>query len=450
MTKLVKLNEESERNHFLKKISNKQLIIYEDVQGSRIYVNWTGEKFIIRPKSVKNDDLNFIDLATQKYYNFAYLYFHSLPDYVTNLLSPNWWFCFEYFPDKQPAHITYNRLPKNNMILTCIVKGSRYFYNIDEVFEYAKLFDVEPLPILFKGKLNPKQIEVISLFLTTSESDLKFVFGETNFAQFFYKILNPLTRASFLMKNGNYNDNLEKIIMKIEGDTHYTFEILNPLYQKIVKDNTSEHLQIYTLILTNFLEFCQLNDIKKYKSYNITKDKLYVDFMSLIFNDYIENMKDDIIQWNFVIPSFFNEDKFKINYNLLNNKKTVKNIKMHPKIEYVFKIILNSFNKKKKKTIGIFTEDSLLAFNNLVEKIDNTLDELLQVNKEYLSQQNNLLNFSDFFDTKYNVDTTGKLYIDDKEMKSKENSSEDKKKEGKKDEKDEKPLPIINKVEKGI
>jgi hypothetical protein len=432
MTKLIKLNEESERDIFLKKISNKRLIVYEDIQGSRIYVNWTGEKFNIRPKSIKNEDLNFVDLAVQKYYNFAYLYFHTLPDYVTNLLSPSWWFCFEYFPDKQPAHITYNRLPKNNMILTCIVKGSRYFYNIDELFEYAKLFDVEPLPILFKGTLSPKQIEVISLFLSTSEQDLKFVFGETNFAQFFYKILNPLTRASFLMKNGTYNENLEKIIMKIEGDTSYTFEILNPLYQKIIKDNTTEHLQIYTLILTNFLEFCQLKDINKYKPSNITKDKLYVDFISLLFNDYIENMKDDIIEWNFVIPSFFREDKFKINYNLLNNKTTLKNIKTHPKIEYVFKIILNSFNKKKKKVIGIFSEESLIAFNNLVDKIDKILDILLQVNKEYLSQQNNLLNFSDFFDTKNTVDTTGRIYLDDKELKDKEaqdNSKKDKKKD---------------------
>jgi hypothetical protein len=432
MTKLIRLNEESERNHFLKKISNKNLIVYEDVQGSRIYVNWNGEKFNIRPKSIKNEDLNFVDLAVQKYYNFAYLYLHSLPDYVTNLLSPSWWFCFEYFPDKQPAHITYNRLPKNNMILTCIVKGSRYFYNIDEIFEYAKLFDVEPLPILFKGTLSPKQIEVISLFLSTSEEDLKFVFGETNFAQFFYKILNPLTRASFLMKNGNYNENLEKIIMKIEGDTNYTFEILNPLYQKIVKDNTTEHLQIYTLILTNFLEFCQLKDIRKYNPSNITKDKLYVDFISLLFNDYIENMKEDIIAWDFVIPSFFREDKFKINYNLLNNKTTLKNIKSHPKIEYVFKIILNSFNKKKKKAIGIFSEESLIAFNNLVDKIDKILDILLQANKEYLSQQNNLLNFSDFFDTKNIVDTTGRIYLDDKELKDKESqdtSKKDKKKE---------------------
>lgn len=431
MTKLIRLNEESERDNFLKKISNKRLIVYEDVQGSRIYVNWTGEKFNIRPKSIKNEDLNFVDLAVQKYYNFAYLYFHTLPDYVTNLLSPSWWFCFEYFPDKQPAHITYNRLPKNNMILTCIVKGSRYFYNIDELFEYAKLFDVEPLPILFKGTLSPKQIEVISLFLSTSEQDLKFVFGETNFAQFFYKILNPLTRASFLMKNGTYNENLEKIIMKIEGDTNYTFEILNPLYQKIIKDNTTEHLQIYTLILTNFLEFCQLKDINKYKPSNITKDKLYVDFISLLFNDYIENMKDDIIEWNFVIPSFFREDKFKINYNLLNNKTTLKNIKTHPKIEYVFKIILNSFNKKKKKAIGIFSEESLIAFNNLVDKIDRILDVLLQANKEYLSQQNNLLNFSDFFDTKDKVDSTGRIYLDDKDLKDNEvqdNSKKDKKK----------------------
>ena len=52
--------------------------------------------------------------------------------------------------------------------------------NIFLIVEYAKLFDVDPLPVIFKGKLNEKQLEIINLFLHTSEDDLDYVFGENN------------------------------------------------------------------------------------------------------------------------------------------------------------------------------------------------------------------------------------------------------------------------------
>ena len=62
---------------------------------------------------------------------------------------------------------------------------------------------VEPLPVLFRGKLTEKQLLVINRFLHTSPEDLEFVFKDSNFANFFYSILNPRTDASFMMKNGD-------------------------------------------------------------------------------------------------------------------------------------------------------------------------------------------------------------------------------------------------------
>ena len=144
------------------------------------------------------------------------------------------------------------KLPKNNLILTCIVKGTKYKYNYSEIIEYAKLFNVDPLPVIFRGKLNEKQLEVINLFLHTSEKDLDFVFGENNFAYFIYKILNPNINNSFLMDE--FNDNLEKIIIRINGNDETSFEIFNPSYEKMELDNKTEYLENYSIILLNFLE----------------------------------------------------------------------------------------------------------------------------------------------------------------------------------------------------
>lgn len=425
MTQIVKLNKSTD--NVVNLLQNKDLLIYEDIQGAQIFARWTGDKFDIKLKSLGNDPLNFVDLATQKFFNLAFQYLHSLPEYVTNLLSKSWWFCFEYFPDLQPAHIEYKKLPKNNLILTCIVKGTKYKYNYSEIIEYAKLFNVDPLPVIFRGKLNEKQLEVINLFLHTSEKDLDFVFGENNFAYFIYKILNPNINNSFLMDE--FNDNLEKIIIRINGNDETSFEIFNPSYEKMELDNKTEYLENYSIILLNFLEYLQIVDFNNVKLKDITKDELYIEFISAIFNDYIENIKKDINSWNISIPEFFTEDKFRINTFMLKNKNTVDLLKSNNKIEYIFKLILSSFNKKKKKSFGIFNEKTIELFNSEVDKISNKLDEILKINREFLLRNNNLLNFKDYFNVNFNTDSENQIYPDvDKLMKDIPSGGEKKKK----------------------
>ena len=93
-------------------ILQSDLIVFEDIQGSKIFVNCDNNKFIIKPKSLSAEPINVIDLAMQKYYNKSIQYFDSLDERVKSLLNKNWWFCFEYFADEQPANIIYNRIPK--------------------------------------------------------------------------------------------------------------------------------------------------------------------------------------------------------------------------------------------------------------------------------------------------------------------------------------------------
>jgi len=412
MSKMIKLNESIDVNKFVDNLEEKELIIYENITGSKLYVNYTNDRFIIKPRSMKNDELNFVDLAVQRFYNLAFYFFHTLPSYVTNMLNKNYWFCFEYIADLSMENNKYKKLPKNNLILTSIVKAGKHIFNYEEILEYSKLFDIDPLPLIYKGKLTSKHLEVIRLFLKTSAEDLKFVFGEENFAKFFYNILNPTTNSSFLMDDNNFNDNMEKIIVRVDGDDKFTFEILNPLYQKQVDENSTEHAQIFSLVIMNFLEFLQLKDIEFYKPKGLTKDEMYINLISVLFNDYILNMKDDISNWDIIVPEFIKDDKFKINTNLIRNKDTKELVISSPKVEYVFKIILGTYNKKRKKPIGIMTESSVNLFNKMVEKIDKHLENLLEINREYRFQKIDLLNFADYFDMKFDKDADNGVYFD--------------------------------------
>ena len=410
MSKLVTLNGIDDQK-LLDEIIDNEIIVIEDIQGSKIWVNWDGESFTIKPKSISNNAINLIDLAMQNYYNPATNYFNSLDSRVRGLLNKKWWFCFEYFPDEQPANIEYQKLPKNNLVLTSICKNGKYDYSIEELDEYARLFDVDVIPIVFQGKLSQRMIEAIKYFINTSEDDLEYVFGEKSFAFFFYKILNPASGNSFLMDGENFQNNLEKLIIRVK-DRDISFEILNPLYKRVSDTNNTEFVEIYTLILVNFLNFCQSVDLKDIKLKGEKKDEVYIYLMCKLYNIYLSEVKDDLVNFDFVIPEFFDKDKFKINRELISNKLTKEYISENDKLEYIFKVILGSFSKKRKKPIGVFTDNTVNLFNAFVDDISNYIDEYLNKIREVELTRAGLLDFGDFFEIKYDQDAEGEVYPD--------------------------------------
>jgi len=409
MAKLITMND-TDREDLLNSIFKEELIVIEDVQGSKIWVNWDGNDFTVKPKSINSEPINLVDLAMQNFYNAAFDYLRSLDSRVKSLLNKKWWFCFEYFPDSQPANIDYDKMPKNGMVLTSIYKGGKYEFNVDELAEYARLMNVEMVPVLFQGKLTERMVEAIKYFLNTSEDDLEYVFGEKNFAFFFYKILNPTLDSSFLMDE-EFQANVEKLIFRIKGGDS-SFELLNPLYKRVSDSNSTDFVEIYTLILINFMNFCQSIVLEEIKMRGNTRDEAYIYLICKLYNLYLAEVKDDLLDFEFTIPEFFDKDKFKINSELIDNKTTRSYIVDSAKLEYIFKVILGSFNKRKKKPIGVFTDSTVNLFNLFVSRISDHVDSHLNKASEVELTRAGLLDFGDFFDIKYDVDAEGEVYPD--------------------------------------
>ena len=409
MSKLITLNGMN-NDEVLNDLFNDEIFVYEDVQGSKIWVNWNGKEFEIRPKSISSEPINLIDLAMQNYYNPALNYLNSLDERVKSLLNRKWWFCFEYFPDNQPANIEYNRVPKNQLVLSSINKSGKYEFLIDELDEYSRLLDVDVIPVIYQGKLTEGMKEAIKYFIHTSEEDLDYIFGEKSFAYFFYKVLNPKIDNSFLMDD-DFQKNIEKLIIRSKTKD-ISFEILNPLYKRISEENNTEFVEIYTLILINFLNFCQSINLEDVKLKGDKKDDIYIYLLSKLFNVYVSEIKQDLLDFDFVVPEFFDKDKFKINTELIKNKLTKDYIQEDEKLEYIFKVVLGSFNKRRKKPIGIFTENTVKLFNKFVDDIDNYISKYLNKLHEIELGRAGLLDFGDFFDIQYDQDGEGQVYPD--------------------------------------
>lgn len=408
MSKLVTLNGIDD-SVVLDNLLNNEIFIYEDIQGSKIWINWNGSEFNIRTRNLSSDNLSLIDLTVQNYYNPAITYLNSLDSRVRSLLNRNWWFCFEYFPDNQPANIEYSKVPKNGLVLTSIFKSNKYSFILDELDEYARLFDVDVIPVLFNGKLTDKMKEAIIYFLNTNEDDLDYIFGEQSFAFFFYKILNPSSKNSFLMDD-DFHKNIEKLVIRCDSED-ISFQLLNPLYKRISDDNNTEFVEIYTLILVSFLNFCQSIDFDSIKIKGDTKEHAYIYLMCKLYNIYVGELKDDLLNFDFIVPEFFNKEKFKINKDLIDNKLTLDYIK-DSKLEYIFKVLLGSFNKKRKKPIGIFNENTVILFNRHIDLINICIEKYLNRSSEMELKKAGLLDFGEFFSIEYDKDAAGDVYPD--------------------------------------
>lgn len=414
MPKLVKHNDIASET-FVDLISNNPIVVYEEVQGSPLYVQWDGQQMQIKPRNLSNDVLNAVDLAIQKYYGPCFQFFNDMEPRIKSLMPKNWWFEFEYFFDTTPAHIQYEVMPQNGLILTGIIKGKKRTWNIQEITEYANLFNVTPMPILFNGTLNDKQLEVIKYFLNTTQEDLDFIFDENNFAYFFYKIMNPAAQNSLLMKPGNFQDNIEKLVIKIPNEKQeLNFAILNPLYTQHTEadEEKTDFVDTYSIILLNFLENCQLVNLDEISFDSNKKSDMYLELLSYLFNTWMEHTKNSFNNFEFAVPKFFKETKFKVNTTNISNAKTKKYIENDEKKEYAFRSILGSFQRPRKKPIGIFTKTSVDLFNDMVFKIDSRLEQELKMKRDEVLRNKDLLNFGDFEQVTYDEDAAGEVYPD--------------------------------------
>jgi hypothetical protein len=223
---------------------------------------------------------------------------------------------------------------------------------------------------------------------------------------FFYKLLNPQLSHSFL--NDDFSQNVDNIILKADGKEE-KFAIFNPMYDRVSYNNSTEYAEIYSLILVSFLNFCQSINLDKIKLKGDRKEDVYMFLICYLFNMYVNEVNDDINNFNFVVPEFFNKDKFRINKEIIPNKIT-RQLVNNSKMDYLFKCIFFSFKNKLKEPIGVLTPTMMNLFNLYVDQISLRIDSFFNKRSEFELGKKGLVDFSDFFEIKYDKDGEQKVY----------------------------------------
>ena len=164
----------------------------------------------------------------------------------------------------------------------------------------------------------------------------------------------------------------------------------------------------------------------------VEKNFIYINLISKLFNMYCSKYEENIIDFSFSVPEFFNTDKFRVNQGLIKNQTTIELINKHSKLEYLFKILLSNFQREQKKQVGIINEIALEHLNNLIRKIQIKIEEQLNYNTNIDRYNFKYQDLTNYPNIKWEEDHRGHVMTDMGSLFPDNNGDDDKKKLDKK------------------
>lgn len=384
---------------FVDKLLNHYVIVSEMIDGTRFRVQRKGDKIIFF-KGGDVNPINLIDRTIMVYYERPVNFFEEISEDVKNMMPEDWQFCFEYVATQNPVIISYDNIPKNNLIITDILikneSGGTLKIISDPVIltKWAETFDVQGPAIIFQGKLDQQQREKIRDFLKTSQTDLEKIFKTQSFTRYIISVLNPSLKKTAL--NHSLDKMVQSIVFKfVNGKKIYNAQIIDPMFDHILKQNEESNVRkpndTYQIIMLDIVEFLSSYNVDDITVEGETSDQRYINLISEIFNAYVSSNGYKYIGMDFQTPKFAQQDIFKLNLDFVNNEKT-KKILQNDKMHDLYKIMLSSFKKIRKAPTELLSAEIIKTINEIVTKIENKI--------KAMPSENEVLDFHSFL--KYN------------------------------------------------
>jgi hypothetical protein len=422
------------------------LVVSEKLSGSSFSFKKNGEGITFY-KGGNQKPINLIDRTIMVYYEKPINFIKSVTSKNLSSIPENWKFCFQYFVNTNPGIITYDRLPKNNLVLTHIKvmtpagKVTKVIEDPRVIRDWANALGVTPLLPLFKGYLTEDQKKKIKEFLETPKEDHAEIFSTNSFAEYLLRILNPNIQSTTLQND--LKKPIESIVFKFyKSGTKQVIaaKLIDPYTINLMKEKEPIDMRkapadINEIILLDLLAFIEERGIKKHEILGDGEDMRYIELVSNIFNDYVTKRGKDIAMIDIEKADFAKGKEFDLNVELIPSQRTKDILNSNPKLKDLFKIILGSLKKKRKNTGNIMTPSVIEDFNKMVDKVTDviqtkddgkfkTFDDYLKIkstnesllpNAEELLIEDKVLDYNNFINLgKVIVEEKGKTLIKNK------------------------------------
>jgi hypothetical protein len=374
---------------FIDNLFNSYVTVNEKMDGSAFVFERdteTGE-FNFYKRDQRNP-ITLVDRTLMKYYEKPIQYIQSLPVHIINKIPRGWRFGLEYFSSNSPVEIVYDEIPKNNLILSYVHtsdesgKASGTIQEKEKLDSWADLLGVERPPIIFQGKLNDDQKQKIEDFLRTPFEDLVAEYKTKSFVAYIIGVLNPELKKTAL--NYDLEKPIEGIVFRF-GEIGSTQEpvlskMVDPVFTELAKNKAKKRTEekpsdFLGITLLDVMNFILENGVENFDVEGKTNDERYISFVSDVFSKFLDENSYKYKGADFKEPEYLKKDEFRLNKDLITDKRVLKYLDQDPSFESLYKLILNSFRKIKKRAGGIITSDIMTQFNKVVTEIEKRVDQ---------------------------------------------------------------------------
>jgi cytidyltransferase-like protein len=392
---------------FIDELFNNYVTINEKMDGSAFMFEREPDtgKFTFYKRDQRNP-ITLIDRTLMKYYEKPIQYIESLPVHVVKEIPRGWRFGLEYFANNAPVEIVYDEIPKNNLILSYVhkrdssgkIKGT--IQEKESLDTWADLLGVERPPIIFQGYLSAEQKQQIIDFLQTPFEDLLQEYKTRSFVAFIIGVLNPELKKTAL--NFNLEKPIEGIVFRF-GDENSEKEpilskMVDPIFTEMAKTKAKKRIDekpsdFLGLTILDVMNFILENGVESFESNGKTEDERYISIMSDVFSKFLDEYAYKYKGADFEEPEYLKKEDFRLNKSLISDKRVIDYLNQDESFESLFKLILNSFRKIKKRAGGIITTGIIDQFNDVVKSIEKKVS-VVQPQSEILESE--LPSFMDF------------------------------------------------------
>jgi cytidyltransferase-like protein len=377
---------------FINNLFNSYVTVNEKMDGSAFVFDRDLEtgRFNFYKRDQRNP-ITLVDRTLMKYYEIPIQYIESLPPHIIKDLPRGWKFGLEYFANIKPVEIAYDRLPKNNLILSYVHtksengKPSSTIQDKEKLDTWADLLGVERPPIVFQGYLSEEQKDKILDFLRTPFEELVSEYKTRSFVRYIIGVLNPEAQASAL--NNDLDKPIEGIVFRFGEEDSESEPVLSkmvdPVFTEMAKEKSKKKIEekpsdFLGITILDVMNFILERGVDSFGVSGNTDDERYISFISDVFSKFLEEYGYKYKGADFQEPDYLKKDEFRLNKPLIKDKRVLSYLDADDSYESLFKLILNSFRKIKKRAGGIITAGIIDQFNLLVGDIQRVVSAKTQ------------------------------------------------------------------------
>lgn len=366
MAQILSLREvfRKEGMEFANKLFDRFVIVSEKLNASRFCFERTESGLLFYKKDGK---ITSIDRTMSSLYEKPINYIEGLQKEIIEKLPIGFIYGFRYFHNEKPANITYDKLPLNGLVLTDIktAKG-KIIDDLTILNGISDLLRVEKPPIIWYGKLDKAQKTRLLEYLRTPEDELLKKFSTDSFTKYIISILNPELKSTSL-KN-DIEKPIDSIIFKFmteDGSEIIHAKAIDPVITQINRTNDEERepQDLYGIILSDLVEYLKITGLQKYGLKEGSNEDRYLDLICQIYKQYIKKYGYKYEGIEIDPLSFASVPEFDLNTGFIKDEEVRELIKQSSINKHIFKILMGSFQKPKKKPTGTVTQ---LLINDVI------------------------------------------------------------------------------------